>query len=126
RTLQCLASPAVRLARRRQAARPIRRTAAARLPRRRADRSPPARRRDPPQSLAADYLVPRGENRGDLNVFASRRGNWEVMPRGTFHNRNLVNLLAPDAPVAHTIHMPTMETLPIREVAERYRAAAQP
>ena len=58
----------------------------------------------------------RGDDRGDLNVFASRRGNWEVMLRGAFHNRNLVNLLQPDAPVAHTLHVPSGETLPIWEV----------
>ncbi|MCZ4148559.1 hypothetical protein BZG21_29335, partial [Escherichia coli] len=35
----------------------------------------------PADSLVADYLVSRGEDRGDLNVFASRRGNFEVMVR---------------------------------------------
>ncbi len=35
----------------------------------------------PPDSLVADFLVERGDDRDDLNVFASRRGNWEVMLR---------------------------------------------
>ncbi len=45
----------------------------------------------PPDSPVADFLVERGEDRDDLNVFASRRGNWEVMARGAFTNRHLVN-----------------------------------
>src|SRR5690606_38962676 len=40
----------------------------------------------PSDSLVADFLVERGEDRDDLNVFASRRGNWEVMLRGAFHS----------------------------------------
>ena len=52
-------------------------------------------------------------------MFASRRGHWDVLRRGTCHNRNRANLLVPDAPVAHTLHVPSGETLPIAEVAER-------
>ncbi|SNT08112.1 aconitase [Noviherbaspirillum humi] len=80
----------------------------------------------PPDSLVADYLVARGEQRNDLNVFASRRGNWEVMMRAAFHNKTLRNLLAPEAPVAHTLHVPSGDVLPIWDVAERYRAAGEP
>jgi aconitate hydratase len=58
-------------------------------------------------------------------VFASRRGNWEVMMRAAFHNKTLRNLLAPGAPVAHTLHVPSGEVQPIWEVAERYRAAGE-
>jgi aconitate hydratase len=75
----------------------------------------------PPDSFVADYLVERGEQRDDLNVFASRRGNWEVMMRAAFHNKTLRNLLAPDALVAHTLHVPSGEMLPIWEAAGRYR-----
>ncbi len=75
----------------------------------------------PPDSLVADFLVEKGEQRNDLNVFASRRGNWEVMMRAAFHNKTLRNLLAPSAPVAHTLHIPSGETLPIWEAAGRYR-----
>jgi aconitate hydratase len=75
----------------------------------------------PRDSLVADYLVGRGESRDDLNVFASRRGNWEVMMRAAFHSKTLRNLLAPAAPVAHTLHVPSGEVQPIWEVAERYR-----
>lgn len=75
----------------------------------------------PPDSYVADYLVQEGDDRNDLNVFASRRGNWEVMMRATFFNKTLVNILAPDAPVAHTLHIPSGEIMPVWEVAERYQ-----
>ncbi len=80
----------------------------------------------PPDSLVADYLVARGEDRRDLNVFASRRGNWEVMVRAAFHSKSLVNLLAPGAPVAHTLHAPTGRIAPLWDVAEQYRRESQP
>jgi aconitate hydratase len=75
----------------------------------------------PPNSDVADFLVARGEDRADLNVFASRRGNWEVMVRGAFHNKSVKNLLHPEAPVAQTIHLPSGETMPIWDAAQRYR-----
>jgi aconitate hydratase len=75
----------------------------------------------PPDSLVADFLVERGEDRNDLNVFASRRGNWEVMLRAAFHNKSLVNMLKQGMPVAHTLHVPSGTVAPIWEVAERYR-----
>ena len=77
----------------------------------------------PKDSAVADFLVERGDDRNDLNVFASRRGNWEVMLRAAFHSRSLLNLLQPDSPVAHTVHVPSGEVMPIHEAAERYRAA---
>ncbi|MFM0740197.1 aconitate hydratase AcnA [Paraburkholderia xenovorans] len=75
----------------------------------------------PKDSLVADFLVSRGDDRDDLNVFASRRGNWEVMVRAAFYNRTLVNRLRPGMPVAHTLHVPSGEVLPIFEAANRYR-----
>jgi aconitate hydratase len=77
----------------------------------------------PNESLVADFLVERGDDRSDLNVFASRRGNWEVMLRAAFHSRSLVNLLRPGVPVAHTVHAPSGDVLPLWQAAERYRAA---
>jgi aconitate hydratase len=79
----------------------------------------------PPDSLVADHLVARGERRDDLNVFASRRGNWEVMLRGAFHHKTLRNALAPGAPVAHTLHVPSGQVVPIWEAAQRYRDAGE-
>jgi aconitate hydratase len=80
----------------------------------------------PRDSLVADFLVACGDDRNDLNVFASRRGNWEVMVRGAFHSKTLKNLLAPGAPVAHTLHVPSGEIIPLWEAAQRYRAAGEP
>jgi len=80
----------------------------------------------PKDSFVADFLVSRGANRDDLNVFASRRGNWEVMMRAAFYNKTLVNLLQPDAPTAHTVHVPSGDVRPIFEVARRYRQDGDP
>lgn len=80
----------------------------------------------PPDSLVADFLVARGDNRHDLNVFASRRGNWEVMMRAAFYSKSLVNRLCPDAPVGHTRHAPSGRVEPIWEAAEHYRRDGQP
>ncbi len=77
----------------------------------------------PRDSLVADYLVERGDDRNDLNVFASRRGNWEVMVRGAFHSKTLQNLLAPGVPVAHTVHVPSGDVMPLYDAARRYAAA---
>ncbi|WP_291589137.1 aconitate hydratase AcnA [Comamonas sp. UBA7528] len=76
----------------------------------------------PKDSLVADFLVERGDDRNDLNVFASRRGNWEVMVRGAFHSKTLKNLLAPDVPVAHTVHAPSGQVMPLYDAARRYAA----
>lgn len=74
----------------------------------------------PKDSYVADFLVERGDDRNDLNVFASRRGNWEVMVRAAFYNKTLVNKLLPEAPVAHTLHVPSGSIMPIFEAARRY------
>ncbi|WGY46855.1 aconitate hydratase AcnA [Vibrio sp. ABG19] len=80
----------------------------------------------PQQSYIADFLVLRGEDRSDLNVFSSRRGNWEVMMRAAFYNKSLLNQLTDDLPVGHTLHIPSGEVAPIWQVANKYRANSQP
>ena len=75
----------------------------------------------PKNSFVADFLVERGENRDDLNVFASRRGNWEVMMRAAFYSKTLHNLLHPTVQVGNTLHVPSRSVAPIFEVAQRYR-----
>ena len=80
----------------------------------------------PRDSFVADFLVSRGDDRDDLNVFASRRGNWEVMLRAAFYSKTLVNLLRPDLPTAHTVHGPSGDVAPIFEVAQRYRDEGRP
>jgi aconitate hydratase len=75
----------------------------------------------PKDSFVADFLVERGDDRNDLNVFASRRGNWEVMMRAAFYSKSLRNLLWPHSPVGQTLHIPSGAVAPIFEVAQRYR-----
>jgi aconitate hydratase len=74
----------------------------------------------PQTGEAAEYLVERGENRRDLNVFASRRGNWEAMVRGLFTNKSVRNLLDPQIAPGFTIHFGSGEHLPLFQAAERY------
>lgn len=76
----------------------------------------------PADSAAAEYLVSRGEDPNDLNVFASRRGNWEVMLRGLFTNRSVRNLLDPTLPAGSTLHAPSGAVMPLWQAAQRYAA----
>jgi aconitate hydratase len=80
----------------------------------------------PQTGEAAEYLVERGENRRDLNVFASRRGNWEAMVRGLFTNRSVRNLLDPQVAPGFTIHVGSGEQMPLFLAAERYAAEGAP
>jgi aconitate hydratase len=74
------------------------------------------------RSAAGEYLVRRGEHPEDLNVFASRRGNWEVMLRGLFTNRSVRNLLDPQLPPGSTIHASSGTPMPLWLAAERYES----
>jgi len=78
----------------------------------------------PAEGDAGRWLVERGENPKDLNVFSSRRGNWEVMLRGLFTNRTVRNMLA-DVPAGSTI-MPDGRVLPLWVAAEEYRRMDRP
>jgi aconitate hydratase A / 2-methylisocitrate dehydratase len=80
----------------------------------------------PAKSDAGVWLTERGENPRDLNVYASRRGNWEVMLRGLFTNRNLVNRLCPSAPPGHTVFNPTGEILAVWRAAALYKETGTP
>jgi aconitate hydratase len=75
-----------------------------------------------PGSDAAEYLVARGENPKDLNVFAARRGNWEVMLRGLFTNKSVRNLLGAGLQAGTTVYAGTGSVMPLRLAAERYRS----
>ena len=74
----------------------------------------------PKDSDAGRWLCARGEDPDDLNVFASRRGNWEVMLRGLFTNRNVENLLAPDIAPGETIFAETGQHMPLWRAARDY------
>ncbi|KQY12551.1 aconitate hydratase AcnA [Rhizobium sp. Root482] len=76
----------------------------------------------PARSETGRYLVARGDSPADLNVYASRRGNWEAMVRGLFTNRSVVNLLGRDIPPGETVHSPSDEIMSLPDAAERYRA----
>jgi aconitate hydratase len=80
----------------------------------------------PAKSDAGVWLTERGENPRDLNVYASRRGNWEVMLRGLFTNRTLVNRLCPSAPPGHTVFATTGQLLPVWRAAALYKEASLP
>jgi aconitate hydratase len=74
------------------------------------------------RSAAAQYLVAHGEDPKDLNVFAARRGNWEVMLRGVFTNRSVRNLLDPSLPPGSTVHAGSGTAMPLWLAAERYES----
>ncbi|SCW50775.1 aconitase [Rhizobium mongolense subsp. loessense] len=71
-------------------------------------------------SYAGQHLVAAGDPKGDLNVYAARRGNWKTMVRGLFDNRTASNLLVGTESARQTIHAPSGTVGPIWEIAERY------
>jgi aconitate hydratase len=80
----------------------------------------------PLKGKAGDYLVEHGDDPKDLNVFAARRGNWEVMLRGLFTNRTVVNLLDRTLAAGSTIHADSQEILPLWQAARRYSDSSVP
>ncbi len=77
-------------------------------------------------SPAGRYLVERGVAPAAFNSFGSRRGNHEVMMRGTFGNVRIRNRLVPGSEGGVTAHLPTGDVLPIYDAAQRYREAGTP
>jgi aconitate hydratase len=71
-------------------------------------------------SPAGRYLVERGVERKDFNSYGSRRGNHEVMMRGTFANVRLRNQLAPGTSGGFTVHLPDGEETTIFDAAMKY------
>ncbi|WP_238005669.1 aconitate hydratase AcnA [Dactylosporangium sp. AC04546] len=78
----------------------------------------------PPHTPAGQYLRRHGVEPADLNTYASRRGNHEVMMRGTFANVRLRNQLVPDTEGGCTVHNGSLTT--IYDAAAAYRAAGVP
>ena len=74
-------------------------------------------------SPAAKYLVEQGVQAVDFNSYGSRRGNHEVMMRGTFANIRLRNLLVPGTEGGVTVHIPSGEQMSIFDAAMKYKAA---
>jgi aconitate hydratase len=79
-----------------------------------------------PDSPAGKYLIAHGVERKDFNSYGSRRGNHEVMVRGTFANVRLKNLLVPGSEGTWTVHVPSGEEMTIFEASERYLAEETP
>ncbi len=77
-------------------------------------------------SPAADYLRANGVLQADFNSYGSRRGNHEVMMRGTFANIRLRNQLAPGTEGGWTCHQPSGEQMSIYDAALRYQEENTP
>ena len=80
----------------------------------------------PEDSPAGRYLLDQGVSREEFNSYGSRRGNHEVMMRGTFGNVRLNNQLVPDIEGGWTRHFPSGENMYIYEAAMKYQADGTP
>jgi aconitate hydratase len=79
-----------------------------------------------PDSPAGTYLIEHGVERRAFNSYGARRGNHEVMVRGTFANVRLRNQLVQGSEGTWTVHLPDGEEGPIFDIASRYRADGVP
>jgi aconitate hydratase len=78
------------------------------------------------ESPAGKYLTEHGVERKDFNSYGSRRGNHEVMIRGTFANIRLRNQLAPGTEGGVTVHLPDGEQMSIYEASRKYAGEGTP
>jgi aconitate hydratase len=79
-----------------------------------------------PDSPAGQYLVDHGVKPADFNSYGSRRGNHEVMMRGTFANIRIRNEMAPGTEGGFTTYIPTNEVMSIYDAAMRYQQEELP
>jgi aconitate hydratase len=77
-------------------------------------------------SPAGKYLIAKGVKPADFNSYGARRGNHEVMMRGTFANVRLRNQLAPGTEGGWTLYQPGAELMTIYDASVKYRAAGVP
>jgi aconitate hydratase len=75
---------------------------------------------------AARYLAEHGVARKDFNQYGARRGNHEVMMRGTFANVRLKNMLAPGTEGGWTVHLPDKKQMSIYDAAMQYQKEGTP
>ena len=80
----------------------------------------------PKDEPAGTYLRERGVKPWQFNTFGSRRGNHEVMIRGTFGNVRIRNLMLDSREGGYTMHIPSGDELPIYEAAMRYQSEGTP
>jgi len=74
----------------------------------------------PKDSPAGQYLISKGVNKSDFNTYGARRGNHEIMMRGTFANIRVRNQLAPNREGWWTVYHPESELTSVYEAAEKY------
>lgn len=79
-----------------------------------------------PESPAGKFLLEKGVNIPDFNSYGSRRGNHEIMMRGTFANIRIKNEMLNGIEGGLTLYLPTEEILPIYDAAMRYCADETP
>ena len=79
-----------------------------------------------PDAPAGKYLLEHGVDRREFNSYGARRGNHEVMVRGTFANVRLRNQLVPGSEGTWTMHLPDGEETTIFDAAKRYREEGVP
>jgi len=79
-----------------------------------------------PSSPAGKYLIERGVERREFNTYGARRGNHEVMMRGTFGNIRLRNKLVGGKEGFSTVHLPDGQETTIFEASERYQQEGVP
>src|SRR5207302_4287347 len=79
-----------------------------------------------PDSPAGKYLIDHGVERRAFNSYGARRGNHEVMLRGTFANVRLKNLLVPGSEGTWTVHVPSGEEMTVYDASQRYLADGTP
>ena len=80
----------------------------------------------PPSAPAGQFLLGNDVPRREYNSFGSRRGNHDVMVRGTFANIRLRNRLTPEMEGDWTIHQPSEEVMRIYDASEKYRSEEVP
>jgi aconitate hydratase len=79
-----------------------------------------------PDGPAGKYLIANGVKPGEFNSYGARRGNHEVMVRGTFANIRLRNMLAPGTEGGWTLHQPSGDKMTIYDAAMRYQEEKVP
>jgi len=77
-------------------------------------------------SPAGQYLIDHGVDPADFNSYGARRGNHEVMMRGTFANIRIRNKMTPEVEGGVTRHYPSGEIMPIYDAAMRYQTEGRP
>ena len=77
-------------------------------------------------SPAGKYLISKNVQPNQFNSYGSRRGNHQVMMRGTFANIRLKNKLVPHIEGGYTIHMPSNKEMPIFDAAMEYKKESVP